>query len=326
MRRRSFFFVSTICGLASSPSSRAASGMRSASATRASAGREGVMRKFSTLESQLRVWSGGRGHLLQAQPEIEPALFDALGQLDEVHGGGESGVSLKSHIIACQATLAVASIATSMKPFASDLSSPLPRRDFIAGAAALGAAVLAEPLRAQSAPRDAVLGPVLGHADETSAMVWLRAAAEGEFALEVTPETGGVPQLLKQTAAVKDDLCVHWRVTGLKPGTRYRYRILRDGKEIAADAGPGFRSPRPMPRAPAKVRLAISSCAKEDEGSRAVWDRMAAEERGRRRPDRRHALHRQHRTRQADAAASRVCRRAGVSGAAEVAAVLVDLG
>jgi len=150
----------------------------------------------------------------------------------------------------------------------------LPRRDFIAGALALGAAPMTS---AQNAYQMPLLGPILGHSDDTSAMVWMRAAAEGEFTLEVMPETGGEAFLVKLAASEKEDLCLHWKVVGLKPGSKYRYRILQGGKEIAGDAAQVLTT-APKAEAPSTVRLAISSCAKEDEGSRAVWKRMAAEQ------------------------------------------------
>lgn len=149
----------------------------------------------------------------------------------------------------------------------------LPRRDFIGGALALGATTL---ISAQYADNTPLLGPILGPSDETSAMVWMRAVAEGEFTLEVTPESGGKAQLMKQQAVEKDDLCLHWRVLGLKPGARYRYRVLQGEKVLAADEGQVLTT-APKADAPSKVRLAISSCAKEDAGSREVWNRMAAE-------------------------------------------------
>lgn len=149
-----------------------------------------------------------------------------------------------------------------------------PRRDFISGALALGATSM---MSAQAADEVPLLGPILGHSDDTSAMVWMRATSAGEFTLEVTPEAGGSLVSLKQAASESGDLCVHWQVNGLKPDTKYRYRILQGDKVIAADAAQAWTT-APKAGAPAKVRLAISSCAKEDEGSRAVWNRMASEE------------------------------------------------
>lgn len=153
-------------------------------------------------------------------------------------------------------------------------ASALPRREFLAGVLALGAAPLAG--QGQTADAGPVLGPLLGHADDTSALVWMRVGRPGEFTLEVEPESGGAPRRLTRTATAQDDFCLHWQVGGLEPDTRYRYRVLQGGAPLAADSGQRFRT-APAPGAPAKVRLAVSSCAKEDEGSRAVWRRMAAE-------------------------------------------------
>jgi phosphodiesterase/alkaline phosphatase D-like protein len=130
-----------------------------------------------------------------------------------------------------------------MKPPASSPSSSLPRREFLAGAAALSASALTGVSSSAAEPAISHLGPILGHADDTSAMVWVRAVSPGEYALEVTPESGGAPQTLKLNADEKDDLCLHWRVTGLTPGSRYRYRILQGQKPIAADAAQVLLTP-----------------------------------------------------------------------------------
>ena len=156
-------------------------------------------------------------------------------------------------------------------------ASAIDRRDFLAGAMALGMAALVEPAQAQSGAKTPLLGPILGPVDAESAMVWMRATAAGEFTLEVVPESGGAAQQLKGQATGDHDLCIHWRVTGLKPSSRYRYRIMQGETVIAGDERQ-ILSTAPQPDAPSQVRLAISSCAKEDAGSRDVWNRMAAED------------------------------------------------
>src|SRR6188768_3051967 len=102
----------------------------------------------------------------------------------------------------------------------SSSSSPhtagLPRREFLAGVVAVGATALAGTSKAANTATTGLLGPILGHADESSALVWMRAEVAGEFTLEITPEAGGRAQVLKKAAAEKDDLCLHWRVTGLE--------------------------------------------------------------------------------------------------------------
>jgi alkaline phosphatase D len=149
----------------------------------------------------------------------------------------------------------------------------LPRRDFLTTALALGAAPLVG--RAADAAHD-LIGPMLGHVDDTTALVWLRSARAGEYTLEVAPIVGGKARRLALPAREEDDFCLHWRVADLQPATTYRYRILQGEREIAAAADQLFTT-APAPDQPARVRLAVSSCAKEDEGSRAVWRRMVDE-------------------------------------------------
>lgn len=120
------------------------------------------------------------------------------------------------------------------------------------------------------------LGPILGAIDEHSASVWIRASREGDYLLEITTEEGELVQQQMQKATIENDLCVHWIVEGLQPGNRYRYRVLCEDDVVANAKEQTFRT-APLPDQPGVVRIAISSCAKEDAGSRAVWQRMAAE-------------------------------------------------
>ncbi len=153
-----------------------------------------------------------------------------------------------------------------------------PRRDFLAGMAAFGAVSLTEPLLSpgRAAEKTPNLGPILGHIDDKVALVWMRVLEAGDYVLECVPESGGDALRISGAAREEDDLCLHWRVEGLQAGQAYRYRILRGEAEIAADPAQRFLA-APDPGTPSKVRLAISSCAKEDEGSREVWKRMADE-------------------------------------------------
>lgn len=164
-----------------------------------------------------------------------------------------------------------------MKP---DASSPLPhptRRALMTSALAWGVAgsLGAKGAEALSAPVP-LLGPILGHTEETLSLLWMRAQEPGEYVLEVTPESGGDTTRITARAVAEHDLCLHWRVEGLTAGTRYRYRVLSGAKAIATAETQVFTT-APVSEQPAKVRLAISSCAKEDEGTRAVWRQMATE-------------------------------------------------
>jgi alkaline phosphatase D len=122
-----------------------------------------------------------------------------------------------------------------------------------------------------------LLGPILGAIDEHSVIVWIRAESEADYLLEITTEEGELVQQQTHRADVENDLCVHWLVEGLQPGSRYRYRVLC-GDQVVADAVEQTFQTAPVRDQPGVVRLAISSCAKEDAGSRAVWQRMGAEQ------------------------------------------------
>ena len=106
-------------------------------------------------------------------------------------------------------------------------------------------------------------------------MLWLRATKPGEYVLEVAAGAGGRRSYTAE-ATVEGDLCLHWDVKDLQPDTKYAYRVLHKGQVVKAAPEQTFTT-APAAGRRAKVRFAISSCAKEDEGSRAVWDRMAAE-------------------------------------------------
>lgn len=155
------------------------------------------------------------------------------------------------------------------------LEFPLNRREFFSSALAFGAtsAFSAPPRDTPSVP---LLGPLVGHTEESTSIIWMRAQTAGEHVLEIAPETGGETKRVIAHAQPEHDLCLHWKIEGLAADTRYRYRILAGDKPLAAANEQVFKT-APALTQPAKVRLAISSCAKEDAGSRAVWKRMAEE-------------------------------------------------
>jgi alkaline phosphatase D len=160
------------------------------------------------------------------------------------------------------------------------------RRLFLESMAVLGASALASAAevsagevsadQGQSLDSQPILGPILGAVDEGSAIVWLRANEAKEYTLELCTSSGEPLQQLTQQATAENDLCIHWFIEGLRPATQYSYRILLAGERIAAAADQQFKTAPPHDQ-PTKVRFAISSCAKEDAGSRAVWQQMQAE-------------------------------------------------
>ena len=151
----------------------------------------------------------------------------------------------------------------------------LSRREF-AGTAAVGLLTASDGLKAAEAGLPAMLGPIVGPIDDSSGMVWMRVDSAGNYVLELTAADGSSPVRVPAVATEANDFCVHWRAENLRPATRYRYRIVRQDQLVAAAAEQAFVT-APAPELPSRFRLAVSSCAREDEGSRAVWKQMAAE-------------------------------------------------
>ncbi|MEX2212596.1 MAG: alkaline phosphatase D family protein [Phycisphaeraceae bacterium] len=157
--------------------------------------------------------------------------------------------------------------------------SLMTRRSFLAtGAFAVGLtlqhapSVLAQP---SPAPATSPVGPMVGHVDEHTAYLWFRPGKAIKTRLIVL--AGSDRQVFDQTllADVNNDFCITWRVDKLTPDTSYRYRIM-DGAQVLVDhPGCVFRT-APVSSQPARVALAIGSCASSTEFPD-MWRRMAIE-------------------------------------------------
>lgn len=171
---------------------------------------------------------------------------------------------------------------------------PVSRRELLAagtalvasgvlGEAAADAAAKTAPAAAEhaSTPKsspgtDVVIGPLVGHTDPSSTILWARFPAPGKHTLTVrpaaaagTPTAAGKPITVIAEAKADDDNTAKWVVGGLSPATRYVVE-LPGGRPCAFTTSPAVGTP-------AKATIAIGSCALEDAGSRAVWTRMIAE-------------------------------------------------
>lgn len=133
-----------------------------------------------------------------------------------------------------------------------------------------------KPSEDESTTQTKVLGPIIGHSDERLTVIWLRPTAPGDYLLEVVSLASSAksePIRLVSRADEGNDLCVQWRVEHLTPGESYRYRVLAGQTVIAESEEQVIVVPAPADQ-PGKLRLAISSCAREDRGSRQVWQQM----------------------------------------------------
>lgn len=113
------------------------------------------------------------------------------------------------------------------------------------------------------------VGPALGHIDETSARVWLRAPAPGAYTLHVSRDDWHTT--VDAVADVRNDLCVVWHVDGLQPATDYRYEVLSGETVVVSGPSLMFRTAPPRD-APGRTTLAFGSCASSEASS--VWTAM----------------------------------------------------
>lgn len=132
------------------------------------------------------------------------------------------------------------------------------RRLVLAGAIAVVATTVGFA-GATSTAAGFVYGVAAGEMTPTSARVWTRAPKAGAVTLVVVPATAGVAtKTYTLTARVRDDLTVQRIVTGLRPGTTYRYSFAQKGSAASA---PGLFTTAPAATANRRIRFALSGDA-----------------------------------------------------------------
>ena len=115
-------------------------------------------------------------------------------------------------------------------------------------------------------------GPFIGHVTSSSALVWARCPGPGEYRLTATH--GRERHQATALSSREHDGCMVWRLGGLRSGRRYEYQLQYQDRVLLA--GADFYFTTAPGRGPEPVRLAFASCAKEDEGSAAVWRRIGS--------------------------------------------------
>ena len=126
-------------------------------------------------------------------------------------------------------------------------------------------------------------GVASGEMTSSSARVWTRAPKPGQVTLFVVPAVAaGTPRAFKLEAKPGNDLTVQRVLTGLKPGTSYRYTFSQKG---VAESAPGLFTTAPLPTADKRIRFALSGDADATPGPNGkpafngfqTYARMAAE-------------------------------------------------
>lgn len=138
----------------------------------------------------------------------------------------------------------------------------------------LALALLSMGLCACGGSTDGAGGPVVGHVDDHLAVLAWWAPAAGVYTLEVEPPAGeGTTIRVPASAQAEDDLALRWRVDGLRADTRHAYVVKNaEGRVLAR----GRLRTAPAPGIPARVRLAVGSCAASEDHP--IWSRMVTQE------------------------------------------------
>jgi alkaline phosphatase D len=115
-------------------------------------------------------------------------------------------------------------------------------------------------------------GPMLGHIGANDILIWARFSESGKYQLTVRDSQGNSPPGVSAHAKQESDNCVRWKIEGLRAGTRYQYEIAAEGQTLVDGEDCWFETASAA--SSTNVRFAFGSCAREDEGSAAVWRRM----------------------------------------------------
>jgi len=149
---------------------------------------------------------------------------------------------------------------------------PMSRRTFNAS---LAATLVVPSVKASSTASDTPVGPMVGHVSSDSAILWYRPATTGKYSLLVRAGDAAEDIRIASNSTVENDRCLTWRLQGLKPATRYHYRI-RSESEALHDGDDLYFDTAPEADAQTRVCLAFGSCAHRK--PLALWSQI--EERG----------------------------------------------
>jgi alkaline phosphatase D len=116
-------------------------------------------------------------------------------------------------------------------------------------------------------------GPFIGHAGESSAILWARIPRAGVYTV-TAKSVDGQTVTARARAAAENDWCLHWRLSGLKPRTSYTVTFAPPAGDGPALPSLTFQT-APAAGEPAKVTISFGSCV--DFGENPIWTRIADE-------------------------------------------------
>lgn len=117
------------------------------------------------------------------------------------------------------------------------------------------------------------VGPILGHVDDETAMIWYRAASGGEYTAHLKRSDKSEVRSAKAVALPEHDLCMTWRFDQLEPNSEYAYEIAHQGQVIAKSDKQKIQT-APLSGRPARTVLGMGSCASSTQFFD-VWSQIA---------------------------------------------------
>lgn len=148
----------------------------------------------------------------------------------------------------------------------------LTRRQMIAASVASIPMVSAALGQATTAPAPKPVGPLLGHVDHETAIIWFRPISAGQYTAQIIEGATQAKREAVATATVENDLCITWRFDGLRPATDYRYHIAQ-GEQTLAQGDLFHFTTAPAPAEPARTSLILGSCASSTKFLD-IWERI----------------------------------------------------
>lgn len=127
-------------------------------------------------------------------------------------------------------------------------------------------------------PVELIHGPMVGAVTPTSAKVWVRTAHEVPFRVLVSTSKEIKKPISSNSIKTSSDVDFTGvvEVKGLKPDTRYYYRVLLDNEEISIKPEPSFRT---YPAAESKVlfKVCFSGGASYQPKNERIWDTILSQ-------------------------------------------------
>lgn len=118
-----------------------------------------------------------------------------------------------------------------------------------------------------------VIGPLIGHTDTNSTIIWARINSEGQYTLELKKISDKKWKKFNAESQKVNDYCVKWHVVELESSTYYNYRIKK-GKLIVDEGDNLHFKTAPATGSKSRVSIAFGSGSSYAKGTSEVWNRI----------------------------------------------------